>query len=63
MHDLQNACTEIGKCYWGALLLDLRVETLEPDIPAPLTYEDFKDQRDPALEAIKKHEAGLLSSH
>lgn len=63
MHDLQNSCTEISKCYWGALFLDLGVETLEPDIFAPLTYRDYQNRLDSTLEAIKNHEISLVPTH
>ncbi len=59
MHDLGAPCRSIRKCYWGALFSDLYVDTLDPDIAAPLTYSDFANQNDPVMKAIKSNELAL----
>ena len=32
----------------------IRVQSLEPDIAAPLTYADYRQGRDPALAAVRQ---------
>ena len=56
MHDLSRPCGDWKKCYWGTIFLDLGLESLDPDIEAPLYYEDYVSQRDPAFEAIRIHQ-------
>ena len=57
-HNLGGKCADWKECQWDALFLNLNIDDLEPDIYAPLSYQDFAAQIDPALEAIKKHQNG-----
>jgi hypothetical protein len=61
MHDLSKPCSEWTKCHWDALFLDLNITSMAPDIYAPLHYEDFLNNRDTALEAIREHQQSLLT--
>ncbi|NNL94728.1 MAG: hypothetical protein HKO64_03825 [Xanthomonadales bacterium] len=58
MHDLAQPCRDWKKCHWGVMFVDLAIENLDPDIPAPLTFKDFMNGIDPAMEAIRAHMAG-----
>jgi hypothetical protein len=35
----------------------VRVRTLDPDVPAPLTFAAYSTNRDPAMEAVMAREA------
>jgi hypothetical protein len=48
--DLTRGCAKEYGCYGDRL--DARVDSLEPDIPAPLTSRDWLSGRDPAMEAV-----------
>ena len=39
-----------------SLFLDMNTPDLTPQLPAPLTYNDYENQIDAALEAIRVHE-------
>lgn len=54
--DLQHGCAGEPACYGDRF--DVRVESLKPDIYAPLTVEVLRSGRDPAMEAA----AELLNS-
>ena len=50
-HNYMTGCPE-PDCHANIRDHPIRVATLEPDIPAPLTFADFRAGRDPAMEAI-----------
>ncbi|MBI1210923.1 MAG: hypothetical protein GC190_05635 [Alphaproteobacteria bacterium] len=56
MHDYAHACWNPFACFWLNYFYPVRVDTLEPDIAAPLTFADYRALRDPALEAVLAHE-------
>ena len=53
-HDLTNGCSDWSQCFWKTMNLDLRVNSLKPDISTPLYYSDYIKNIDPALAAIEK---------
>lgn len=52
MHDYAHACWNVLACFWLNYLFPVQVATLQPDIPAPLTFADYRALRDPALDAV-----------
>jgi hypothetical protein len=61
-HDLANGCDDWKKCHWSVLFMDMNTPDMTPQIPAPLTYRDYENQIDAAIEAIRVHEQGLSST-
>jgi len=55
--DLTRGCAKEPACYGDCL--DARVDSLAPDISAPLTSRDWLSGRDPAMEAVG---AAIMSS-
>ena len=55
-HDYVHACWNVLECFWVNYLYPVRVDTLRPDIAAPLTFADYRALRDPALDAVFAHE-------
>ena len=53
-HDYRDGCKAFTDCHGPVIRFPISVPTLVPDIPAPLTFADWKAGRDPALEAIKR---------
>lgn len=56
-HVYDGPCADIDQCFWLNYRYPVRVATLEPDIPAPLTFAAYREHRDPALEAVLAREA------
>lgn len=61
-HDYGNSCTNVDTCFWLNWLLPLRVKTLQPDETITMTFEDWRQGRDPVFEramalALKQNEA------
>lgn len=52
-HNYVTGCQE-PDCHSSIRKHPIRVQSLEPDIAAPLTYADYRAGRDPALEAVRK---------
>jgi hypothetical protein len=50
-HDYRTGCQE-ADCHGPIRTHPIRIMTLEPDIPAPLTFTAYREGRDPAMEAI-----------
>ncbi|MGI8706564.1 MAG: hypothetical protein ACR2JJ_12395 [Sphingomicrobium sp.] len=55
-HNYAGPCTDRATCFWLNELYPVRVSTLHPDIPAPLTFAAYRAGRDPAMEAILERE-------
>jgi hypothetical protein len=53
-HDYQGGCKAFTDCHPPVIRSPIAVPTLAPDIPAPLTWTDWKAGRDPAMEAITR---------
>lgn len=49
-HDYANPCTNWDTCFWLSWLLPVRVKTLQPDETITMTFEDWRQGRDPVLE-------------
>jgi len=52
-HNYRTSCQE-ADCHGPIRKNPIRVESLQPDLPAPLRFEDFVAGRDVAMEAIAK---------
>ncbi len=61
--DVVNGCAGQRYCYGDQF--DLRVTSLQPGLPAPLTVADWRAGRDPAMEAIEvalwRRQRGVVS--
>ena len=55
-HDLVNGCDNWRQCYWGSMNSDLRIESLVPHVMVPLTFDDYRNGRDPVMEVIRARE-------
>jgi hypothetical protein len=55
-HDYSHACTNTDECFWLNYFYVVRVPSLDPDIPAPLTFAAYKAGHDPALDAVYDRE-------
>lgn len=51
-HDYRGGCKEFTDCHGPVIRFPIAVPTLVPDIPAPLTWADWKAGRDAAMDAI-----------
>ncbi|HKJ16326.1 MAG TPA: hypothetical protein VJ984_03115 [Xanthomonadales bacterium] len=51
-HNYLTGCPE-DDCHGSIQRHPIRVDSLQPDLPAPLTYADWENGTDPALEAIE----------
>jgi hypothetical protein len=52
-HDYVTGCQE-ADCHESIRRHPIRVQSLEPDIAAPLSYADYRAGRDAALEAVRR---------
>jgi hypothetical protein len=52
-HNYQTGCPE-ADCHGSVRDNPIRVQSLQPDLPAPLRLEDYVAGRDPSMEAIAK---------
>jgi hypothetical protein len=55
-HDYAHTCWNVFECFWVNYLYPVRVDTLAPDVVAPLTFEAYRNLRDPALEQVLARE-------
>ena len=53
-HNYQTGCPE-NDCHGSIKRHPIKMESLQPEIPAPLNYSDFEKGIDPSLEAIQAH--------
>ena len=53
-HDYQTGCRQMDDCHRNVVNRPIAVKTLDPDIPAPWTIDDYVAARDPAMEAVAK---------
>ena len=53
-HDYQGGCKAFTDCHGPVIRFPIAVPTLAPDVPAPLSYADWRAGRDPAIEAIAR---------
>jgi hypothetical protein len=49
-HRYDGPCGDWRTCYWLNWVYPVRVKTLEPDVPARMTYADYLAERDPAFD-------------
>ena len=61
-HVYDGPCDTID-CFWINRFYPVRVDTLEPDIAAPLTFAAYRERRDPALEAVLAREKDAKPRH
>ena len=53
-HDYRGGCKAFTDCHGPVIRFPIAIPTLAPDLPAPLTFADWKAGRDPAIEAITR---------
>lgn len=51
-HDYRGGCKAFTDCHGPVVRFPIAIPTLAPDIPAPLTFADWKAGRDASMEAI-----------
>ena len=56
-HRYDGPCNDPSECFWLNRRYPVRVGSLRPDIPAPLTFAAYREGRDPALDAVMAREA------
>ncbi len=49
-HDYGHSCTNVDTCFWLNWLLPLRVRTLQPDEAIEMSFDDWRQGRDPVFE-------------
>ncbi|MBT8287789.1 MAG: hypothetical protein KJO00_07200 [Bacteroidia bacterium] len=55
-HDWQNGCDDWKKCFWITIFDGVAVPSVQPDALVPLSFIDYLDGKDTALEYIKREE-------
>ncbi|MDX2219098.1 MAG: hypothetical protein SF172_08755 [Burkholderiales bacterium] len=53
-HDYQTGCRQMDDCHRNVVNRPIAVKTLDPDIAAPWTLDDYVAARDPAMDAVAK---------
>lgn len=53
-HDYRDGCASFDDCHAPVRQRPIRLATLEPDLPAPWTFDAWRDGRDPAMEAVER---------
>ena len=61
-HVYDGPCRNLDQCFWLDYRYPVRVSSLAPDIAAPLTFAAYRENRDPAMEAVLAREARRNSS-
>ncbi len=56
-HKYDGPCNDPSTCFWLNRRYPVRVKSLVPDIRAPWTFADYRDGRDPAMEAVLVQES------
>ena len=49
-HDYTQPCWGERGCYWVTLMFPMHVQSFDPDIHVPYTFDDYINLRDPMLE-------------
>ncbi|HEX4857601.1 MAG TPA: hypothetical protein VFV17_01205 [Usitatibacteraceae bacterium] len=57
-HDYRNGCAKFDDCHRQVVVRPIAVPSLDPDIAAPWTIDDYRAGRDPAMEAVARVLAG-----
>jgi hypothetical protein len=63
-HNFAGPCNDLDACFWLSALPDrypVRIPSLDPEIPAPLTFAAYSARRDPGMEAVLAQEASRRS--
>lgn len=60
-HDYQTGCRQMDDCHRNVVIRPIAVKTLDPDIPAPWTLDDYAAGRDPAMAAVAKDIASTVA--
>ncbi len=56
-HNYRAACTDTGSCFWLNYVYPVKVDSLDPDIRAPITFAAYRARRDPAMDAVLERES------
>ena len=49
-HDYSKPCWRERGCYWVTMLFPMHVQSFDPDVHVPYTFDDYINLRDPMLE-------------
>ena len=52
---MESNCSPCSR-FWLNMFYPVHVDTLDPDVPAPLTFAAYRELRDPAMEAVMARE-------
>jgi hypothetical protein len=61
-HDYQTGCRQMDDCHRNVVTRPIAVKTLDPDISAPWTIDDYVAGRDPAMDAVAREIARGLAA-
>ena len=50
LHDYSKSCRGERGCFWVMYFFPMQVQSFEPDVPVPYTFDDYLTLRDPMLE-------------
>lgn len=53
-HDYLNGCRGYNDCHRFVVQSPIAVPTLDPDVPAPWKFKDYREGRDPGMEAVSR---------
>jgi hypothetical protein len=56
-HTYNAPCTDTDTCFWLNYVYPVKVESLNPEVHAPLTFAAYREGRDPAMEAVLARES------
>ena len=58
-HNYQAPCADPDNCFWLNYAYPVKVDSLDPEIRAPLTFAAYRELRDPAVDAVISRESAL----
>ena len=56
LHDYENGCYDISRCFWPDFFKNVAVGSLSPDITIPFAFQDYVAGEDAAMTYILKKE-------
>jgi hypothetical protein len=56
-HTYSAPCMDTDTCFWLNYVYPVKVESLNPEVHAPLTFAAYREGRDPAMEAVLARES------
>jgi hypothetical protein len=62
MHDYSQFCSDLTRCFWLNYLYPVEVSTVDPEIYAFISFEEYRNGRDPALDAVFAREGAMAGA-